>query len=328
MELSTVFNNSEMQIINNNEPAQSSSNGFIVSNTVIVNEYDLRDHHIIPVWLKDNEPLISQADFVNATQEITHQLFKDETILKPSIRVSHPIKGRVPSAKLKAANDLSDDEKTLYYERMMFLIEIPSIMDDINGNNISLMVGGVKAYNLDNLYNRKGSLEHFKVFIGFKNQVCTNLCVSTDGFKSDLKVRNVAELMEGIYKMIVDFNISNQLKVMKRFVDYHLTENQFAQFLGRARLYQFLPNDFKKEIMLLNYSDTQLTAVARDYYNDLSFKKSSDGSISLWNFYNLFTGANKSSYIDTFLNRSVNAFDITNEMSFALANKSPNWFLS
>lgn len=328
MELSTVFNNSEMQIINNNEPAQSSSNGFIVSNTVIVNEYDLRDHHIIPVWLKDNEPLISQADFVNATQEITHQLFKDETIFKPSIRVSHPIKGRVPSAKLKAANDLTEDEKTLYYERMMFLIEIPSIMDDINGNNISLMVGGVKAYNLDNLYNRKGSLEHFKAFIGFKNQVCTNLCVSTDGFKSDLKVRNVSELMEGIYKMIVDFNISNQLKVMKRFVDYHLTEYQFAQFLGRARLYQFLPNDFKKEIMLLNYSDTQLTSVARDYYNDLSFKKCSDGSISLWNFYNLFTGSNKSSYIDTFLNRSVNAFDITNELSFALANRTHNWFLS
>ncbi|GEM_PF-6677704 len=35
----------------------------------------------------------------------------------------------------------------------------------------SLIVqGGVRAYNLENLYS-KGSLERFKIFIGFKNHV-------------------------------------------------------------------------------------------------------------------------------------------------------------
>lgn len=328
MELSSVFNNSELQVIDQKVIKESSSEGFINANTISVAQHDIKAHHIIPVWLKDNEPLISQADFINATQEMAFQLYKNENILLPSIRMSHPIKGRVPSAKDKPAKDLSEDEITIYYERMMFMIEIPSIMDDINGNKVSLMIGGVKAYNLDNLYSRKGSLEHFKVFIGFKNQVCTNLCVSTDGLKADLKVRNVAELMEGIYKMIVDYNMSNHLKLMKRFVEYQLTEHQFAQFIGRARLYQFLPTDFKKEIMPLNFSDTQLISVARDYYQDPSFNRSSDGSISLWNLYNLFTGSNKSSYIDSFLNRATNAFEITNELSFAVADKSNNWFLS
>ena len=37
------------------------------------------------------------------------------------IRLSHLIKGRIPEAKLKIAQDLEEYEKTLYYERMAFI---------------------------------------------------------------------------------------------------------------------------------------------------------------------------------------------------------------
>jgi hypothetical protein len=30
-------------------------------------------------------------------------------------------------------------------------------------------VGGVKAYNLDNFYNRKWAAEQFQIFVGFKD---------------------------------------------------------------------------------------------------------------------------------------------------------------
>ena len=59
----------------------------------------------------------------------------------------------------------------------MFVIEVPSIYTDMDGSTLFLTIGGVKALNLDNLYSRKGADEHFKIFIGFKNSVCTNLCV-------------------------------------------------------------------------------------------------------------------------------------------------------
>ncbi|HYJ65236.1 MAG TPA: DUF3871 family protein, partial [Parafilimonas sp.] len=49
------------------------------------------------------------------------------------------------------------NERILYYERMAFIIEIPSVYDDVDGSRLSLCVGGVKAYNLDNLYNKKRS---------------------------------------------------------------------------------------------------------------------------------------------------------------------------
>jgi hypothetical protein len=55
----------------------------------------------------------------------------------------------------KGAKDLSEQEKTLYYERMAFVIEIPEISEVINGNKLSLAIGGVRAYNQENLYGKR-----------------------------------------------------------------------------------------------------------------------------------------------------------------------------
>lgn len=328
MELSAVFNSNELQLLNEHVEPKTSNRTFIQANTKPVEFEELKHQHLIPVWLKDNEPLISHADFIEATHSVVRNLYQGENILEPSIHISHPIKGRIPSAKDKPAIELLENEKTVYYERMMFAMELPSIAEDINGNRLSLTVGGVKAFNIDNLYNKKGTPEHFKVFIGFKNHVCTNLCVSTDGLKADLKVRSVPELMEAIYQLVTEYNAVRHLEQMKRMIKYRMTEHQFAQLIGKARLYQFLTNRERQGIMPLRFSDTQMIGVAREYYKDENFCRSEDGSISLWNVYNLFTGCNKSSYIDSFLDRAVNAFQISNELTYALEQPNSNWFLT
>ena len=46
-----------------------------------------------------------------------------------------------------------------------------------------------------------------------------------------------------------------------------------------------------------------MNKVVRGYFNDAHFGREEDGSISLWNLYNLLTEANKSSYVDGFLDR-------------------------
>lgn len=181
------------QILNNTQeqdivrPAvsfrESGQRTFIEANTIVSSLGEIQKDHIIPVFVKDNEPLISQADFIAATANIVAEMFTGESILEPSVRLSHPIKGRVPEAKDKPANELLEGEKTLYFERMMFAIDVPSIQDTIDGNFLSLTIGGVKAYSQDNLYSKKGTEEHFKIFVGFQNRVCTNLCVWTDGYK-------------------------------------------------------------------------------------------------------------------------------------------------
>ena len=170
------------------EEIQSSGRAFIEANTISGTLDELNNKHIIPVFVKENEPAISHGEFVDAAIQSVSRVFAAETILRPNIRLSHPIKGRIPEARNKPANALQEHEKTLYYERMAFLIEIPSITSEIEGNRLNLTIGGVKSYNLDSLMTTNSD-QHFKVFIGFKNMVCTNLCVHTDGFLSDLRVR-------------------------------------------------------------------------------------------------------------------------------------------
>lgn len=306
----------------------STDKEFIIANTSSTDYNDIRKNHIIPVFIKDNEPLISQADFIDVTNKIVHHVFKDEIILNPSIRISHPIKGRIPEAKNKPANQLAEEEKTIYYERMAFAIEIPSITDKISGNQLSLTVGGVKSYHLDNLYSKKGTDEHFKVFIGFENKVCTNMCVWSDGFIADLRVRSTSELMDNILDLIDKYDAREHLNQLSRFTNYSLSENQFAQLIGKCRMYNYLPSQLKSGIPCLQFGDTQINTVVKDYYKDKSFCRNDIGEIDLWRLYNLFTGANKTSYIDTFLDRGLNAYEFTNSIIRGLESSSKNWFLS
>jgi len=301
---------------------------FIEANTQEVQLYNLKNDCVIPVFSKDNEKTIAHFEFINITQECIAKVFPHHSIDKPEIRVSHQIKGRTPDALYKNVKDLLDHERTQYFERMAFIIRIPSIVDSINGNEIALCIGGVRSYNLENLYNKK-SFEKFKFFIGFQVKVCCNLAVSSDGFVEEMRVSSYQELQSKILEVLYNYNAEKQLSQMKQLSEHSLIEHQFAQLLGRTRLYQHLPKKDKLNIPALQFNDGQLNSIAKDYYEDESFCRNKEGDINLWNVYNLFTQVNKSSYIDTFLDRNVNAFDFTQGIQNTLISKSPyQWFLS
>lgn len=306
-----------------------SNSKFLEANTVELELSEIKDKHIIPVFLKDNEPTISQVDFVEVVSEAARTHFNLPFTPDPSIRVSHPIKGRIYEARYKKAVDLLDSEKTIYYERMAFMLPVPSISTEVGGNSIELTIGGVKAYNLDNLNGVKGSKEHFKVFVGFKNTVCTNLCISTDGVKLDMSVRSLDDLYKGVLNLLSNYDDTSHIESMSTFNEYQLTENQFAQILGKARMYQFLPKEEKELIPELMINDTQISRVAEYYFSDSNFKRNELGSLDLWRFYNLMTGAVKSSYIDRFLERGVNCFEFTQKVQTALESGNEGfWYLS
>ena len=128
---------------------------FILANTEEVTLQHLKHDCIIPVFSKDNEKTIAHQEFIEIVLNAVSKVFPHHSISAPEIRVSHQIKGRIPEAIHKNVKDLLDHEKTIYYERMAFIIKIPSITDRINSNEVSLTVGGVRSYNLENLYNKK-----------------------------------------------------------------------------------------------------------------------------------------------------------------------------
>ena len=302
-------------------------NPFIEANTKDVSLSCLKEDCIIPVFAKDNEKTIAHQEFIEVTQECIQSVFPNEQIDFPEIRVSHEIKGRIPSAIHKQAKELLEHEKTMYYERMAFAIKIPSITETINNNTLSLIVGGVRAYNHENLYSKR-TYEKFKFFVGFQNLVCCNLCVSTDGFKSDMRVGSIEELQNKIQQVLLNYQAKNHIKQMKELVRHSLSEHQFAQLIGKTRLYNYLPNEQKKALPQMDFSDRQMNTIAKDYYWCDSFSKDSNGNINLWNVYNLFTSANKSSYIDSFLDRNANAFDFSKGLATALDGDSKyQWFL-
>ena len=301
---------------------------FIVANTIEVPLHHLKQDCIIPVFSKDNEKTIAHQEFIESVLSAISKVFPHHSISTPEIRVSHQIKGRTPDAIHLNAKDLKKKKKTIYYERMAFVINIPSIVDSINGNELTLSVGGVRSYNLENLYNKK-TLEKFKFFIGFQNKVCLNMCINTDGFKEDLRVSSASELQHKVIEVMQNYNAELHLMEMKEFTQDYLSEHQFAQLIGKSRLYQHLPKSEKQKIPMLNFNDSHINTMAKDYYEDKNFCRLDDGRINLWDVYNLFTQANKSSYIDTFLDRNLNAFEFTKGIQKTLnGNLDYHWFLS
>ncbi len=301
---------------------KSNAKHFIEANTKETDLFHLKSECIVPVFSKDNEITISHPNFIETVWDAANKFFPNERFLEPDIRVSHVIKGRIPEAIYKPVNQLLESDKTIYYER------IPSICEDIEGNRLNLTIGGVRAYNHENLYSKK-SVEKFKIFIGFKNLVCCNMCVSTDGYKSELRVMSLEELFKASLLLFQQYNPSKHLQLISSFQDSYLTEHQFAQLIGKSKLYQCLPNAQKKLLPSMEFGDTHINAVAKAYYNDKNFSiEEGADAINLWKVYNLFTGANKNSYIDNLLDRSLNATELVEGINRALHGDSEyRWFI-
>ena len=319
-------NTPEYQIIDDNEVIQFPRRNFIEANTMEVTLDHLKNECTIPVFAKDNECTISHYEFITSVKDVVEDILNYKGDLKPDIRTSHVIKGRIPSAIGKPAKELLESEKTIYYERMAFVIEIPGISEVINGNKLNLTIGGVRSYNQENLFSKK-SMEKFKVFIGFQNTVCTNLCISTDGLKDDLRISSIGELKSKVYELINNYKKKEHLIAIERMFRYSLTENQFAQLIGKMKLFPYLSKEEKQTLFPLAMNDSQLNTIVKDYHLDTHFCKSENNTINFWNIYNLFTEANKSTYIDNHLDRNVNAFAFINFLINSIEKGENNFFI-
>lgn len=325
MELTAV---TPQQVVSNHEIVSSISNNnrFIEANTQEVTLSHLRQDCVIPVFAKDNESTIPHFEFINAVRSVSQELFPEGTVMMPNIRTSHVIKGRIPSAIGKPVKDLMEHEKTIYYERMAFMVEIPHIHAYINNQKLNLTVGGVRSYSEQNLFTNK-SIEKFKIFIGFKNMVCCNLCIATDGLKDDLRVSSIDELKSKSMDLFQNYDQETQLDNMRQMQEYTINQEQFAHLIGKMKLYHHLDKTQKQGLFELNTSDSQINTILKNYVNDDNFSADSDGCINLWNLYNLFTESSKSNYIDNFLVRNSNTYEFINHLAKAIKNQEDIYFL-
>ena len=301
---------------------------FITANSVPVSMESLAADCIIPVFAKDNEVCISHQSFVGAVYDAVREFYNGEQVDEPLIRCSHIIRGRTPEAIHKKTSELQPHDKTMYYERMAFCINIPSICQEVCGNTLNLSVVGVKSYAKDNL-NGKMTAQKFSLAVSFNNQVCCNQCIFTDGFRNDLHARRERDIYYNALSLLNQFDAARNITLLRELGDLSLNERSFALLLGRMRLYNFLPPVMRRSIPQLMITDSMVNDVAKQYYKDENFRAENDGSISLWKFYNLITGATKKSYIDTFLSRGVSATETVQGIASALRHEDGGygWFL-
>ena len=299
---------------------------FLEANTSEISIEELTSQCVVPTWA-NQELTISHQDFIHTVFEAAQTMFSGEKINEPAIRVSHIVRGRVPSALGKRASELLESEKTQFYQRLAFAFTIPTIHEKVNGQKLELCIGGVRNYSDLNLYRANKGIEKFSVFIGWRVNVCSNQVLTGDGVKLSLEVMNLNDLYKAVLELFYNFNPAREIHLMQTLSQSYLTETQFAQIVGRMRLYQALPNGYQKAVPRLLITDSQINNVCRDYFTNPNFGAKGN-TISMFDFHNLLTEANKSSYIDTYLQRAVNATEVAVGINNALHGDTKYaWFL-
>lgn len=299
---------------------------FLEANTNAITLEELAEQCVVPTWA-NQELTISHQDFISTVHDAACNVFSGQTINSPEIRVSHIVRGRTANSLHKRTSELLECEKTQFYQRLAFAFTIPSLHECIDGQRLELCVGGVRNYSDLNLYRSNRGMEKFTVFIGWRVHVCSNQVLTGEGVRLNLEVMS----LHGLYKAVLDlfsgFNLDRDVQLLQSLTQTRLSERDFAQIIGRMRLYQALPSYLQRKLPKLLITDSQINNVCRDYYSNPNFGHK-DNTISMFDFHNLLTEANKSSYIDSYVQRGVNATEITVGIGRALQEESEySWFL-
>ena len=311
------------------DPDPDNHPNFIESNTNAITLEEL-SNNLIPTWA-DNSLTISHTNFIKTVRNAAVQVFGNLTPVE--IRTSHPIQGRRPVAIHKNKNELTENDKTIYYQRMAFISHVVGLSREVNGQIVNLTIGGVRNYADEQLY-RTATPQKFKVFVGWQVRVCSNMMLTCSGNSGVIQCLTEADVFQKTMELFTTFNPEqeNILTQLGNLQSTRMTEQQFCNIIGRMRLYQALPIAEQHLLPPILLGDQAMNEATRGYFNNPNFcKREGEDGISCWNFLQLMTEAVKSSYIDKFTDRNQNAVDITLGIQNALNGTDEegySWFLS
>lgn len=293
---------------------------------------ELTYRNIIPTF-SDNSLTISHQKFIETTRKAAEVIFGSGNITGAETRCSHPIIGRIPSAQHKKASDLLDEEKTIFYQRLAWIAQVCNFTSSINGQSVSLTIGGTRSYHEDKLYARQNP-QHFRLFIGYRVRVCSNMMLTCDGISENLLCMTEADIFQHAFNLFQRFNEVKEstLYNLEDLNNVWLTQEQFCKIIGRLRLYQALPNIQQKQLPQILLGDSIINSATRQYMVNPQFGigDNSDGSITCWQLMNLLNEAVKNSYSDLWIERNANCTTFATGIANALngTDNSYGWFLN
>ncbi len=308
---------------------EESHPNFIESNTQAITLEELTTKNIIPTF-SDNSLTISHQNFIGAVSRVAENIFGELTPIE--CRVSHPIIGRIPSAQYKKANELTDEEKTCFYQRIAWLCHVRNLTRTINGQTVHLCIGGVRSYSEDKLYNRQAPLK-FHIFVGWQVRVCSNLMLTCDGNSGLIECMTEADIYQKSLELFSQFNPHKEdtLRLLENLNNTRISEELFCKIIGRARLLQFLPTSEQRKLPSFTIGDQAVNAMVKNYVSNPNFGKKEGEDITCWNLMQLANEAVKQAYIDRWLDRNQNCTDFAIGIQKAIEGcdtEGYSWFLN
>ena len=293
---------------------------------------ELTYRNIIPTF-SDNSLTISHQKFIETTRKAAEVIFGQGNVTQAETRCSHPIIGRLPSAQHLKASELRDDQKTIFFQRLAWIAQICNFTSSINGQSVSLTIGGTRSYHEDKLYARQNP-QHFRIFIGFRVRVCSNMMLTCDGVSENLLCMTEADIFQHALQLFQRFNEVKEATLynLEALNNTWISQAQVCQILGRMRLYQALPTVQQKQLPQILLGDSIINSATRQYIVNPQFGigDNSDGSITCWQLMNLLNEAVKNSYSDLWIERNANCTTFATGIANALngTDNSYGWFLN
>lgn len=284
--------------------------------------------HIIPCF-GDNTLTLSHIHFAETVKAAAAAIFGNH-ITTPEFRVSHKVEGRIPEARFKKASDLLDHERTVFFQRAVFIMQVVDMTTEINGKKVSLCIGGCRSYSSENL-SYKATAQHFKVFCGFRVRACSNLMLTCDGVSGTILAMTEMDLFQKSLELFSSFKVEKELEMLESLRNIYISQRDFCKVIGRMRLYQALPTAQQKTIGKLLIGDSIVNGAVKEYATNPAYGVSEgDGSINMWDFLQIFTEATKSSYIDQYVDRMASCTELATGIMHVLRGESNeySWFLN
>ena len=174
---------------------------------------------------------------------------------------------------------------------------------------------------------------HFRLLIGFRVRLCSNLMLTTDGVSDNLLCMTEADVFQKAAELFSGFNSKKEqtLYELASLNGTRFSQEQFCKILGRLRLYQALPLTQQKALPQILLGDSVVNAATKQYISNPNFGMGDgDGSISCWQLMNLLNEAVKNSYSDLWIERNANCTTFATGIANALNGNddSYSWFLN